>query len=144
MSKDWPEYGSITGPVVLIGFGSIGRGVLPLIERHFSYDHNRMSVIDPDAVNRTFLKQRGVTLIDQALTRNNYRELLGKLFAGQPGQGFVINVSVDTDSLDVMKLCREIGVLYIDTVVEPWPGFYFNMEQPLAARTNYALRGARL
>ena len=25
-----------------------------------------------------------------------------------------------------MELCREIGALYIDTVVEPWPGFYFD------------------
>ncbi|MEQ8860832.1 MAG: saccharopine dehydrogenase NADP-binding domain-containing protein [Pseudomonadales bacterium] len=140
MSGDWPEYGSISGSIVLIGFGSIGRGVLPLIERHFSFDHNRMCVIDPDAENRTFLKQRGVRLIDQALTRDNYRELLGGLFAGETGQGFVVNVSVDTDSLDVMTFCRELGVLYIDTVVEPWPGFYFDMDQPLEARTNYALR----
>ena len=25
-----------------------------------------------------------------------------------------------------MEFCREIGALYIDTVVEPWPGFYFD------------------
>ena len=30
-----PVYGRIEGPVVIIGFGSIGRGTLPLIERHF-------------------------------------------------------------------------------------------------------------
>lgn len=29
LSRHWPEYASITGPVVAIGFGSIGRGVLP-------------------------------------------------------------------------------------------------------------------
>jgi homospermidine synthase len=37
-----------------------------------------------------------------------------------------------------------MGVLYIDTVVEPWPGFYFDFDQPTAARTNYALREAVL
>ena len=31
----------ITGPIVMIGFGSIGRGTLPLIERHFDYDQAR-------------------------------------------------------------------------------------------------------
>ena len=39
-----------------------------------------------------------------------------------------------------MKLCRKLGVLYIDTVVEPWLGFYFDDKADNAARTNYALR----
>ena len=30
----WPVHARITGPIVLIGFGSIGKGTLPLIERH--------------------------------------------------------------------------------------------------------------
>ena len=35
---DWPVHGRIEGAIVMIGFGSIGRGTLPLIERHFEYD----------------------------------------------------------------------------------------------------------
>ena len=31
----WPRHGRIDGPIVMIGFGSIGKGTLPLIERHF-------------------------------------------------------------------------------------------------------------
>jgi homospermidine synthase len=31
----YPRYGRLDGPVVMIGFGSIGRGALPLILRHF-------------------------------------------------------------------------------------------------------------
>jgi len=31
-----PNHGRIDGPVVMIGFGSIGQGTLPLIERHFT------------------------------------------------------------------------------------------------------------
>jgi homospermidine synthase len=56
------------------------------------------------------------------------------------GQAFCVNLSVDTGSLDIMKLCRELGALYIDTVVEPWPGFYFDPDAPTEARTNYTLR----
>jgi homospermidine synthase len=41
-----------------------------------------------------------------------------------------------------MRLCRDLGVLYIDTVVEPWPGFYFDLDADPSARTNYALREA--
>ena len=39
-----------------------------------------------------------------------------------------------------MRLCRELGALYIDTVVEPWPGFYFDKGAGPEQRTNYALR----
>ena len=41
---DWPVYARIDGPIVMIGFGSIGKGTLPLIERHFSYDKSRFVV----------------------------------------------------------------------------------------------------
>ena len=37
-------------------------------------------------------------------------------------------------------MCREIGALYIDTVVEPWLGFYFDKSAGPEARSNYALR----
>ncbi len=132
-----PVHGRIDGPIVIIGFGSIGKGTWPLIERHFDYDADKLVVIDPDPGTATFLRQHKLRHLQIGLTRDNYREVLGGLFA--QGQGFCVNLSVDTSSLDIMRLCRELGVLYIDTVVEPWAGFYFDT-QGNAARTNYALR----
>ena len=35
---NWPVHARISGPIVMIGFGSIGKGTLPLIERHFEFD----------------------------------------------------------------------------------------------------------
>ena len=137
---DHPVHGTITGPVVMIGFGSIGRGTLPLIERHFSFDRDRMTVIDPVDTDRGLLDARGITFEQVALTPDNYRAVLTPLLTRGGGQGFCVNLSVDTSSLDIMKLCREIGALYIDTVVEPWLGFYFDKSAGAAARTNYALR----
>ena len=137
---DWPRYGTISGPIVMIGFGSIGRGTLPLIERHFEYDKSRMVVIDPSDADKALLDERGIRFIQQAVTRENYRELLSPLLTAGEGQGFCVNLSVDTSSLDIMKLTRELGVLYIDTVVEPWLGFYFDTEADPAHRTNYFLR----
>ena len=48
MTPVWPVHGEITGPIVMIGFGSIGKGTLPLIERHFTFDKSRFTVIDPE------------------------------------------------------------------------------------------------
>jgi homospermidine synthase len=133
----YPTYGRIDGPIVIIGFGSIGRGTLPLIERHFEFDHDQLVVVEPEAGVANFLSQRKIRHVQQKVTRENYRDLLGDLF--KDGKGFCVNLSVDTSSLDLMKYCREMGVLYIDTVVEPWEGFYFETENN-ADRTNYALR----
>ena len=58
------------------------------------------------------------------------------------GQGFCVNLSVDTGSTDIMELCNELGALYIDTVNEPWLGFYFDASKGPEARSNYALREA--
>ncbi|WP_193367813.1 homospermidine synthase [Pelagibius marinus] len=140
MTTPWPDYGAISGPIVMIGFGSIGRGTLPLIERHFDFDSSRFVVIAPDDTDKELLDERGIRFVQAALTPENYRELLTPLLTDGDGQGFCVNLSVDVSSLDVMKLCRELGVLYIDTVVEPWPGFYFDEGADPAERTNYALR----
>src|SRR5687768_12820994 len=43
-----PVHGRIEGPVVLIGFGAIGRGTLSLVLRHFDCDPSKVTVIDPN------------------------------------------------------------------------------------------------
>jgi homospermidine synthase len=124
-NQDYPVYGEITGPIVMIGFGSIGRGTLPLIERHFKFDKSRMVVIDPRDTDREILDKHGVRFIQEAVTIENYRDLLMPLLTEGEGQGFCVNLSVDTGSLDLIRMCREIDVPYIDTVVEPWLGLLF-------------------
>jgi homospermidine synthase len=136
----WPVHAKITGPVVMIGLGSIGRGMLPLLERHFDFDGSRFTVIDPSDADRALVDERGARFLQTALTRDNYKEVLKPLLTEGEGQAFCVNVSVDTNSLDIMRFARELGALYIDTVVEPWPGFYFDSKLGNEARTNYALR----
>ena len=140
MSSLWPVHGKISGPIVLIGFGSIGRGILPLIERHFDFDKSRFTVIDPSDAHRHLLDVHGISFLQKGLTRENYRDVLTPLLTKGPGQGFIVNLSVEVCSLDIIKLAQELKVLYVDTVVEPWPGFYFDSHLGNEARTNYALR----
>jgi len=141
---DWPVHARINGPIVMIGFGSIGKGTLPLIERHFHYDKSRFVVIDPEDKDRRILDERGIRFVHQEVTKDNYRHLLIPLLTAGGGQGFCINLSVDTSSVEIMELCNEIGAFYIDTVNEPWAGFYFDTKLGPEARTNYALREATM
>lgn len=128
----------IDGPLVMIGFGSIGRGTLPLIERHIAFDRDQFTVIEPSGEFAHILADHGIRHLQVALTAENYAQVLRGLFPN--GKGFLVNLSVDVDSIEVMLLCQDLGVQYIDTVVEPWPGFYFGSPLPNADRTNYPLR----
>ena len=128
------------GPIVMIGFGSIGKGTLPLIERHIAFDRSKFVVIAPDDSNRHLLDERQIRFIKQAVTKENYRELLTPLLTGGPGRGMVVNVSVDTSSVDLMELAKDLDAFYIDTVVEPWPGLYTDKSLSISQRSNYALR----
>src|SRR6201991_788445 len=137
MSPASQIYAKISGPIVIVGFGSIGKGTLPLIERHLDYDKSRITVLDPkDDGRKALCDEHGVRFIQKGLTRDNYREVLTPLLTAGGGQGFCVNLSVDTSSVDIMELCREIGALYIDTVVEPWVGFYFDSKLGPEGRSN--------
>lgn len=137
---DHPVHGHIDGPIVMIGFGSIGRGTLPLIERHFTYDRERFFVVEPTDAHCTLLDRHGVKLVLDSVTEANYRDLLTPLLTAGGGRGFCVNLSVDVSSVAVMELCRELGALYVDTVAEPWKGFYFDTSKGPSERSNYALR----
>jgi len=136
----WPVHATWNGPIVMIGFGSIGRGTLPLILRHIKCDRAKITIIDPDASWSHLADRHGIAFVKQAVTRKNYKSLLTPLLTAGPGPAFIVNLSVDVESLDIMRLARDTDSLCIDTVIEPWPGFYDNPKLDNAARTNYALR----
>ena len=97
----YPRYGQLAGPVVMIGFGSIGRGTLPLILRHFDVDPADIVVVAPDTGNDGLLSQLGIRKVTAPITAGNYRDLLTPLLPPRgSGQGFCVNLSVDTSSVD--------------------------------------------
>jgi homospermidine synthase len=131
-----PATTDFDGPIVIIGYGSIGKGSLPLILRHIRANRKRMVVIDPDDSAKRLAELEGVRFVKLALTPENYVKALTPLAKN----GFVVNLSVDVSSAALIRLCQEIGALYIDTCIEPWAGGYLDRSKPLALRTNYALR----
>jgi homospermidine synthase len=137
---DFPIHARFDGPIVMIGLGSIGRGTLPLLERHIQFDRSKFVVIDPVDTDRGLLDERKLKFLKVGLTKENFREVLTPLLTGGPGRGLIVNVSVDTSSADLMALCQDLDAHYIDTVAEPWPGFYDDPNITLSQRSNYALR----
>jgi homospermidine synthase len=137
---DWPVHARFDGPIVMIGLGSIGRGFLPLLERHIAFDRSKFVCIDPVDTDRSLLDERKLKFIKVGLTKANHREVLTPLLSTGPGRGMIVNVSVDTSSVELMELCQNLNCHYIDTVAEPWAGFYDDAKLTLSQRSNYALR----
>ena len=130
-----------SGRLVIVGFGSIGQGVLPLLLRHIDMRPDQITIITAELRGEDVAGEYGVRFVETALTRANYRAVLdGWLAAGD----FLLNVSVDVSSVALIELCREKGALYLDTCIEPWPGGYTDPNLPPSARSNYALRESAL
>lgn len=121
----------------MVGFGSIGQGVLPLLMRHLDIEAHKVRVIAADQRGRAETEQFGVGRLRRALTPQNYRTVLDREV--RPGD-FLLNLSVDVSSAALIEVCQARGALYLDTCTEPWRGGYRDAALTPAQRTNYALR----
>lgn len=119
----------------MIGHGSIGKGALPLILRHFTYD--TFTIIDPDPVQLPEPSER-YTFLKVGLTSENYKEILDKIFINK--LGFCVNLSFGISSSDLTQYCQAKGVLYIDTAKIEWGEFYSNKENEMWHVSNYWVR----
>ena len=129
------------GRLVIVGFGSIGQGVLPLVLRHLEIGPDQITIITAEPRGRAIAADYGIRFIETALTQKNYRAILE---SGISGGDFLLNVSVDVSSVALVELCQNKGALYLDTCIEPWPGGYTDPSLPPSARSNYALRESAL
>ena len=123
------------GNIVVLGFGSIGSGLMPLLFDRFV--EPRVRVVTSDDRNLAIAQEYDVEHHVEAITESNYAGILERHVS--PGD-FLVNLTVDVDSLDVMKWCAAAGVLYIDTVIEPWAGYYTDERLPAYERSNSFLR----
>src|SRR5207248_8200411 len=108
---------------------------------HIEMRPQQITIVTAEPRGHEVAVEYGVRFVETALTRDNYRGVLEQwLGAGD----FLLNVSVDVSSVALIELCRELGALYLDTCIEPWPGGYTDPNLPPAARSNYALRESAL
>jgi homospermidine synthase len=139
--SQYPVHIEFPGRLVFVGFGSIGQGSLPLILRHIGIAKERITIVTADARGEAEAQEYGIKFVKQALTRNNFRAVLEPLLSKGD---FLLNLSVEVSSLDLVRLAAEKGASYLDTCIEPWSGGYTDAALSPAQRTNYALREAAL
>jgi homospermidine synthase len=136
-----PIHARMPGRLVMIGCGSIGQAVMPLLLRHLGIGPDRITIVTADGRGRAAAAHFGIAFHEVALTPDNYRAVLEPLVAAGD---FILNLSVDVSSVAMIRFARTRGALYLDTVVEPWAGAYLDPGLTPAQRSNYALRESAL
>ena len=132
---------AFSGRLVIVGFGSIGQGVLPLILRHIAMPRENVVIVTAEERGREVAAEFGVRFMIDPLTRDNYRQILTPLLSAGD---FLLNLSVDVSSVALVEFAHEKGALYLDTCIEPWAGGYTDPSLTPSQRSNYALRETAL
>src|SRR5579862_6630529 len=73
------KYAALRGRMVIVGFGSIGQGVLPLLLRHLDMAPGHITIVTAEPRGRKEAAEYGVRFVETALTRDNYRAVLDPL-----------------------------------------------------------------
>ncbi len=137
MTKTIIKVEEFKGSILMIGCGCIGQAVIPVIGQHIDGIYERFTVLSADEGGRKIAERHGIPFIHCNITPNNYKKFLAKYL--KPGD-LLLNLSIDIFSLDLVKYCAEMGALYVDTSIEPWPGVFDNPMLELDERTNFIIR----
>ncbi len=130
-----------TGRVLLVGCGSVGQTVLPLLLRQFALDPADLTVLTADGRGHEVATAHGIRFEVAPLTRDRFAPVLEARL--RPGD-FLLNLSVDVSSLELLRFASSRGALYLDTGIEPWPGGYTDPDLSPAERSNQAFRARAL
>src|SRR5687768_2475918 len=131
------RHASFAGRLVMLGFGSVGQGILPLLPRELGVKPGKVRIVKATEDDAAIAAEFGVEVIATPLHEGNFETVLEPLL----GEGdFLLNLSVDVSSVALMRFCRKRGAFYLDTCNEPWPGRYDNPQLSPSLRSNYALR----
>ena len=122
------------GRLVILGCGTIGQGIIPMLLKHTDITPDRMTIVAAHDVGRDIAERFGIEFILETLTEENYKTVLRKHLSSQD---FLLNLSVDVSSQDLIIWCQKHKILYLDTSDELWPGFSVDASLSLSQRTNY-------
>lgn len=127
----------LPGKLVVLGCGTIGQCILPMLFEAFEVTPERITVVEADD-HSAFLapwREAGLRYLIRTIVPDNLAAVLGE--AAQAGD-LLLNLSVSIDSIEVADWCHRNGVLCIDTAIEPWEDEAWDFDLPPAARTEYA------
>lgn len=122
--------------ILIIGFGSIGQAILHPLIKDLGIEPKKISIISKAGAEEV-AQFFGCKLEFIEITENNFESVLkDRLESGD----WLLNLSVNVSSFDLIKWCQKNDIFYLDTCIEPWEGGYKTSCLDIEKTTNYALR----
>ena len=124
------------GRILMVGFGTIGQCLMPMLIDTLALEPQRVRVLDGDDHSSEIgpWRERGVAYSLRRIERHSLGEVLHGL--AEPGD-VLVNVTVGVDSVELADWCQDAGVAYVDSSIEPWDDVAWDPAQPVRERTEY-------
>lgn len=120
-NQKYEKYTSFKNKILVLGYGSVGQAILPLVLRHIIVDPSKITVLEKDEHKDLFNERNkglGIKYVPNTeVDKTNYKTLLSKYV---DDGGMIINCSLNVDAISLLEWCMENGVMQIDTSLERW------------------------
>ena len=122
--------------VLVLGCGSIGQAVVPLLIRDVKIAPASIRVVEMTDTRHRIADSiaAGVIYEQAAVTRNNLASFLReRVSAGD----ILLDLAWNIDAIEIIEWCRDAGVRYLNTSVEVWEPYAEISQQEPRSRTLY-------
>ena len=103
--------------IVILGYGTIAKAVLPHIHDHFDIDASQVTVLAIDVPDQA-PQNTPFSFHAKVFSKENHEEILETFCTDGD---LLVNLTAEISSTDLMAWCAAQGVLYLDTCIELWP-----------------------
>lgn len=112
--------------VLIIGYGSVCKCVLPILFKHVRIPYKNVTIIDFEDKREELREwiRKGITYRREKITPSNITHVLSKYVSSG---GLIIDLAWNISCIDILTWCHNNHVLYINTSVEEWDP-YTNIE----------------
>ena len=113
---EWPQGKRI----LIIGYGSVGQAILPMIMKHLTSDGSLITVLEKGEHEKIFKKRNvgnGVTYVKHEVVRKN----LNKTLEEHVGHGgYIVDCSLNIGAYEIIEWALNNDCNYINTSLERW------------------------
>ncbi|MHC1721070.1 MAG: saccharopine dehydrogenase C-terminal domain-containing protein [Clostridiaceae bacterium] len=125
------------GKILVLGCGFVARCTIPLILEYIDMPLKKITVLDIEDKRQSIAEaiEAGVNYIVASITKDNYNFMLNRYLSEGD---MLVDLSCNTDSIELLEWCHWKGVMYINASIEMWDTLFIAEHEPPAERTLYA------
>jgi len=127
---------NFAGKLIVFGCGAVSSCFLDILKLHFQWPANRLVLVDKEPLQSTFEHwvKAGAKFFQRKLLPDTLEETAKALV--QTGD-FVLDLTVNVDTVHFLKICQSLGVHYTNAALEQWVETR-NEKGSVAAETLYS------